>query len=466
MPKQNFKQDIDARLAGLTLSPVMREKIKAGAGVAPTPKKRKPMRLRRTLVTIAAACMAMVFGLAAAATAFPGFETFIANMGEDLRQLVQPIAEEITDDGICMQVVAAVNDGDTAVVYITLQDLEGDRIDETTELYDRNLGDGMMGFAHMVYFDEETRTATYRMESMGTETVSGKKITVNVSALLSGGEWQENIATGLYLSDVMALNAQPAIVVPDPLGSMGFSYSVNPATNKKLEGMMEQTSIAVLQPDANPTTLPKTDLLTISNIGIVDGFLHIQQKPQEMERLNIILPYLMYPGQSDERPLAVAYASFGTPETYGDGVYAPYNEHIFELPQDVPPQDVQLALTAYTYQLYVEGNWKVTFVLDESPPVRTAECAIDMNPWLLQNITVSNVGVTGYGTGETTEYSDYLDIVITLDDGSTVEYAGSVSMRYNDDDSFSIKYNFARPINPEDIQTVTVNGQVVPLQNQ
>ena len=106
----------------------------------------------------------MVFGLSVAAGAIPAFETFLEHMGGDLRQLLQPINKMAADNGIQMDVVAAVNDGHTAVVYLTLQDMENKgRIDNTTRLTEVTANSGFGGFERQVHYDTETGAATFRL---------------------------------------------------------------------------------------------------------------------------------------------------------------------------------------------------------------------------------------------------------------------------------------------------------------
>ena len=72
-----------------------------------------------------------------------------------------PVQKSDTNNGIKMEVVSADIRGDTARIYITMQDLIGDRVDETIDLYDsydiRLPFDGT-GFCGKVGYDPNTRT--------------------------------------------------------------------------------------------------------------------------------------------------------------------------------------------------------------------------------------------------------------------------------------------------------------------
>ena len=108
---------MDNRLAGVVLSDALRQRIQSGA--EPT-RPRKAVRSRRILLTCVAAALTLVFGIGAAAGAFPYFERFIFRMGEDVRPLVQPLGQVSIAQGIRMEVLAAVHDGDTAIAIAIL----------------------------------------------------------------------------------------------------------------------------------------------------------------------------------------------------------------------------------------------------------------------------------------------------------------------------------------------------------
>ncbi|MFV0413084.1 MAG: hypothetical protein ACK5L3_07400 [Oscillospiraceae bacterium] len=454
-----MRQAIDARLSSVSLSPELRAKITAGT--APK-KKRAALRLRKPLITAAAACLALVFSVQVAASVFPPFERFIANMGEDLRQLVQPLSEESTYNGIKMQVVAAVNDGDTAVIYFTLQDLAENRITPSTEIYDYSLNDSLAGMAEMVYFDEDTATATYRMESFAEEPEENRTITLQISTLLSGMVQVENLKTGLTLADIQAHNPQPTTQQAENTAGSGYSYGSSEEVNQKMAALMEAPTVTTLAFGGAPLTLPATNLFTVSNAGMVGGYLHLQQKPEGMEKYSMLEPVLNYPGASANTQLGVLNFSLGKTDTVFYRQYSEYSEYILQLPQNTDPKNVDVALRGFYYTSAINGNWKATFELDENPPQKTAECSIDMNPWVMYKVSLSSIGITAYGRGATTFDSSSLEAVVTMKDGSTVEYTGSLLASFGaEDDSFINKIFFARPIDLDNVESVVVNGHLL-----
>lgn len=465
----DFKSRVDTRLSSLALSGEIKQAIRAGAApafAAPPPVKKR-RRLRRTLITAIAACLALVFGVAAAASAFPAFETFIAHMGEDFRNMVQPLNEECVSNGIRMQVVAAVNDSDTSIVYLTLQDLEQNRIDSTTEIFDSNLDSSWVNFATMVHFDAETRTATYRLEGLGTDEHASEKITLSIRSFLSGQSQLFQMDTGLMVADIIAANPTPELVSAPQVGGIGVAHGVNVQINDEFTAMFDLADIPVLTPGTAPIALPNANApLTIGNAGLVDGFLHIQHNPQGLQQFNHVTPVLLYPGAAshlnNSPQLAVASVDFGNVTELGANTLYEYTEYIMELPQDVPLEEISLGVDGYTYESYTEGNWSVTFMLDENLPARRGNCSVSGEDWQIDQVAVSQIGVAAYGHGEMNDPDDYLDIALTTTDGTQVDFL-SFSHQYNEDGTFEIKYNFARPVNPESIVQLTLNGQPVEL---
>lgn len=104
-------------------------------------------------------------------------------------QFFVPVQKSDTNKGIKMEVVSADIRGDTARIYITMQDLIGDRVDETIDLYDsydiRLPFDGT-GFCEKVGYDPNTRTETFLITiKTDGQKIAGKKITFSVGMFLS-----------------------------------------------------------------------------------------------------------------------------------------------------------------------------------------------------------------------------------------------------------------------------------------
>ena len=116
---------------------------------------------------IAAACLAgalflCAFSLPAAVAAgsIPAYDLLHSLFPKTAERLT-PVQLSCEDNGIRMETEAVYVYGDTAEIYLSLQDLTGSRIDETTDLFDsysiRLSGSGSgIGTCSRISFDPET----------------------------------------------------------------------------------------------------------------------------------------------------------------------------------------------------------------------------------------------------------------------------------------------------------------------
>ena len=82
-------------------------------------------------------------------------------------QYFTPVQRACVSNGIRMEVAACFVHDDTAELYVTLQDLEGDRVDETTDLFDsytiRQPYD-TAATCSLVHYDASTGTAVFQIQ--------------------------------------------------------------------------------------------------------------------------------------------------------------------------------------------------------------------------------------------------------------------------------------------------------------
>ena len=104
-----------------------------------------------------------------------GMSTALAALNDDVNQLLyriwpqaamalRPVNLISESQGIRMEVVSASLNGTESLVTLTMQDLEGDRMDETTDLFDSAIlqlpYDGS-GTCIQTGYDPETKTASF-----------------------------------------------------------------------------------------------------------------------------------------------------------------------------------------------------------------------------------------------------------------------------------------------------------------
>lgn len=149
----------------------------------------------------AAACLALISVLAfsgVTAAAAGGSITaydILHSMYPRFAEAMVPVQESCVYDGIEMRVEAVSVKGSRAEVYIAMQDLTGDRIDESMDLFDSErigIGGVQISSCSMVSYDKETKTATFLVtaERMDGVSISKKRLSFSISRFLSGKKEQ------------------------------------------------------------------------------------------------------------------------------------------------------------------------------------------------------------------------------------------------------------------------------------
>ncbi len=115
----------------------------------------------------------------------PGFQRLIELLSPNIVNYLQPVMLSSEDEGIKLEVVAAVSDEDQVVVVLTLQDLTGDRLDNTTDLESYYMDKLVGHHSQLLNYDESTRTAMFQVIGSGGKTLGGEKITLRLMTLHS-----------------------------------------------------------------------------------------------------------------------------------------------------------------------------------------------------------------------------------------------------------------------------------------
>lgn len=131
-------------------------------GKTPVPARRK----WRGAPALAAACtvVCLLGAFPVLAANVPAVHDALYAVSPATAQFFMPVREFCEANGICMEVTASYIHGDTAEIYVALRDLEGGRVDETTDLFDSYSIDRSFGASatcRFVDFDPATETATF-----------------------------------------------------------------------------------------------------------------------------------------------------------------------------------------------------------------------------------------------------------------------------------------------------------------
>ncbi len=319
------------------------EKIKEAKS---TPIKRTVFSLKKAIAVAAAVilCLGVSVSALAAADVEPAYQLLYA-VTPSFAQHLKPVRKSCVDNGIQLEVVSAYIHEDTAEILIAMKDLEGDRIDETIDLFDsydiRNSADSS-GTCHFESFDEETGIATFSIliTQMNEKEISGDKVTFSVREFLSHKNDYEGVISGVELSKV---SIQPDIKTDVIM--RGGSYAEQPQ------------GTVFLKPFASAVACP-VEGAEVSAIGYVNGKLHVQMYYENiLETDNHGWVWL-----EDEKGNTI---TCGYSESFWDDAHmGSYEEYVFDISYE----------ELVSYELYgdfttcgqpTKGNWQITFPMGD-----------------------------------------------------------------------------------------------------
>ncbi len=310
-----------------------------------------------------AACFVLVCVLSVSGTlvaAAAGNETafqVVYEMFPDIAMNLVPVNETCEDNGIKMSVEGINIEGDTADVYISLQDVTGNRIDETTDLFDSYdirtgedyQGDRMAGCSFVSY-DEESKKATFLLSitNMQGTPMSKDKVTFLLSKILTSKNEMSRDLTEIINVNEVENTRDVGEVQLRGLASNGSDI-------EEFSDFFEKYGKDILCEDENIRFSPM-DGVVVTAYGFVNGKLHIQVYYEDILQYDNHGFITLVDDNSTIYPESI---DFWDEEGVGS-----YTEYIF----DIKPEEME------NYKVYgefitcdtlIEGDWSVTFSLTE-----------------------------------------------------------------------------------------------------
>ena len=339
-PSEGFDAKIDWQLARLRAGEKLKTRIRVGLAVA----------------------VALVLAL--------GMTTALAAFNDDVNQMLyriwpraamalRPVNLVSESQGIRMEVVSASLSGPESMVTLTMQDLEGDRIDETMDLFDTAIlqlpYDGS-GTCVQTGYDPETRTASfavYMKFDMDERPTDGDKVTFSVSRFLTHKKTRVVDLTPLVAGRITEAESMP---VPPIRGWAGTS------ADKDHRQMTEQARSLRVLDTKNSLEIPVVEGVTLTGVGIIDGALHVQIRYTDIHHTDNH-GFLTLSDQNGKTYDPVADLGIGSVSWFGDN-FDSWEEYIFaEMPKDLSQVVLEGEFT--TASPAIKGDWRVTFPLSQ-----------------------------------------------------------------------------------------------------
>lgn len=270
----------------------------------------------------------------------------------ELAQRFVPVQMWDEDQGIRMEVVSADIQGNEAQVYITMQDLEGNRIDATTDLYDSyhiwTSADSSIGNCEKVGFDEDTGIVTYLITITDDKEIETDKVTFSVREFIGQKQYYEDIEIPIPLTEAEEDPETMTVSLRGAAGNWGDITDFN------------RHEARVLVPGPGDERFP-VEGMELTGLGYVDGMLHIQHAaPDNLENDNHGFTKIT-DSQGNEQSCDHLLYFWGTTE---DTKTVAYTDEVYMIPPE-RLSEYSLRGDFWISGNHVKGNWKVTFSLEE-----------------------------------------------------------------------------------------------------
>ncbi|MED4531425.1 DUF4179 domain-containing protein [Metabacillus fastidiosus] len=408
----------------------LHERSKLGIRSAKAEKRKR--KLSKKIIISAAASVFFISSIGAGAASIPSFNHLLSIVSPQLALLLQPIEMSSEDKGIKMEVVAAMNDEEMAVIYVAMQDLKGNRIDETLDLYDYSLTGARAFNSQIVDYDEASNSAILRIQANGGEELSGKKVNFRIDSFLSNKQIFENVKVDTDLNEVTKNKPQITLLNTDNISSGGQIF----------EEIEKQETIQILKTDQKEIYLPEIEFMHISNIGFIDDRLHIQTK---WERDSIDDHGFFYLTDDLGEKIIASSISF-------DG--NKYIEYIFDKgPADI--EKLKLMGEFVANGNHITGEWNTTFQMQAVQEEKNINFRQNFGTWTAEKMTVSPLGVTLYGEGEFNSAAEIL-VSAKMKDGSIQIFDSTISL--NENREVQVKFLPGLPVEVSNIDSINING--------
>lgn len=317
----------------------IRQKVEQGTGASLGRRAPRSAAARAGIVfAVLAGCV--LFGTSALAMGVPEVNAILYYVSPEAAQFFKPVQKSSVDQGIEVSVESAYIHGAEAEAVVNVRDLTGDRLDESIDFddsYDFLTGFDSYGTCSQIGYDAATKTSTFliQMSSMDERNViAGEKITVMFQTLLCG--------------KIEALD------VP-----IDLDWSAIPETVKTEYTDQDNTDVLV----QGESILNVLDGFSVTGIGYVDGKLHIQlYTPRRHLFSDHAFLYLLDENGNRTEADMLYRGAYNV----GDAAIeksADYVEYAFDVPQSELAQ-YKLYGEFYSYKTRIDGNWSVTFPLE------------------------------------------------------------------------------------------------------
>ncbi len=459
--EQSIKQAISQiSVNTAALEKRVRNSIRAGAETGSRPIVRR--RLRWSAVLVAALSL-MLISTVAMAAAIGKFDWFIEQFHPNYSQIVEPVEKSCENQGIRMEVIGAQKYGNQAIAYLSLQDVSGqNRLTERTEFLDGFSAkmsyskDGTRALStrrKMIFFDEASNTAYYEIiMTADADSPLTDPLTLGSFLIFFDRTTYEDEPVVLSLSDLK--EADTVTVQKNRIWGWG-SNSAN------IDSLPNQS---VFLAPGKLADMPSGAMdQWISNIGLINGELHVQVARVFNQEFGSNDPSLSLK-KSDGDLTANRYAVYFLADENGrfldkssSNASYKYSEFIFPL-DDVILQDTTLYYNG-SVSSGVQGQWWVTSELSNTEnQMRILDNNISVDKHLFTYLNISPLGLQVIGSYESENcMASEMTLAFETTSGEVVLSGGGGSFN-SKSKTFCLSWDTPAPVDTANITAVIING--------
>lgn len=360
----DIKKIIDTGLDNINLS----EDIKMCVLNKIKSKRKKRVKFKPLVIALASICTVGFCTMHVNAIANGIFEII-----NDTKILLQPKNESCTYDGIKMSLLSTGKEGNIIVAYFSLEDTtDQHRITGDADVYDWNFlsSNDASGNCQMYDYDKENEVATFRviMSNMDNNIPWLNKNTLKVTKMLIGLNTTTEIVEDFDLYSLAKENLNADTETQYWNGTSGFSgcYRYDDRNNNN-----NNNNCITLKKNRLSTSIGNYDWLESSNIGFLDGHLHIQlQGIGKMSEYNhFSIDVIDKNGNSlTNNGYDTSYISWNCYDGYyyENNIHERAYEYCFPTITDISQlEGAKLQGTFCEYDTVLEGDWNITFSIED-----------------------------------------------------------------------------------------------------
>ena len=456
--EETVREAIDTNLADVRLSEQEKQEILARCRQQAAETHRPIRKMPRRMVAVAAVfLMAVCLGGGVLAAA-PELRQSLVVLGNETLQQLQPVNQVSEDQGIRMEVLAGIDDGNAAAVFISLQDTTGQgRIEPNSQLYTAEISGRGFTSGEVVQYDPQTQTVMLRLTADGQLELTDKKITVTTYSVLSGEQNLEPVDTGYSIGQLRNFCMGTQTREPDEIGC----FSVSGPDQEQAIQRVDHNEIKTLVPWEEPVKFEQAPWGQLMAAGVVDGEVHLLvYADQDLGAVNqLSFDLLNQQGQ----PVDCTKLNLEVGEPYQQGSYVSGNsltEYVLIPPEGVELDALNLAVGGVFYENLIRGNWSTTFKLEPASEQLEYSVQKNMGGWTAKEICVSPIAVTVEGTGDMDNVIYGTSVEVWLKDGAKLESNGS-SVEVNKNGTVRFQQIFNQIIDPRQVGHVLLDGEQV-----